>query len=748
MKLRNLRQEKAITLIALITTIIVIIILSSVSVNVLLGKNGLIEYAKQAVMMQKKAKYIELINIEILSEQLEAFPNKSADATKNGKTVVEGERYATNKESYIFIVSLKNRIEELDFVKKVYICKDLDEITNNFEEGNSLIVEIKEGYDLNILEIDNINFIAKVQEESFGPAAKMCKITYDLNGGQGEIDEDAKLEIRKGFTFVLPTGANISKQNYSFIGWNTSADGNGIGVSAGARTQEAIQEDTTYYAQWSQNIYVITYDGNGATSGSMTNTNIEVGDTGNLAEKQYERTGYEFNGWNTQANGNGTQYTNGAEITPEADMTLYAQWLNKYTVTFNANGGNLTGLLNKEVISTKTYGELSTASRTGYTFTGWYTDEKNGIEVTHNTIVGITQNQTLYAHWTPINYTVTVTAGTGIASVIGSGTYIYGQEVTIGYTLSSNYRFSSYTSNPNITITNNKFIMPSNNVNIIVNGELDGYIVTFNKNDGSENPETKTQFFEIGVAKKLSKNTFSNNSQMFVKWTTNSNGSGTEYNDEEQIAVSNNITLYAQWQEVITKTTSTSYVTYYADFDGVDGVDGIIYADLIAESGNTGTGFSQNYTIPTTVTSSNVKNYVIDGSYTDSHFGTHPIIKPASGTKGSDRFYVMELTDSGRGAWTGSTGIDFETGKTNCGVSENGKWFRPSNAEWAKFINLFGISSKNYSSTYGLAKDYWSSSQYNSDLGFRLYFNDNFVGSAFTGNTKSNYSYIRLSATF
>lgn len=169
-------------------------------------------------------------------------------------------------------------------------------------------------------------------------------------------------------------------------------------------------------------------------------------------------------------------------------------------------------------------------------------------------------------------------------------------------------------------------------------------------------------------------------------------------------------TLHAHWGTLITKTTSTSYTKYYADFDGVDGVDGIIYADLLAEAGNTGSGFNQSYTISSTVNSTNVKNYVIDGSYDDSHFGTHPIIKPLSGTTGQDRFYVMKLTDNGSGSWTGSSEIDFGTGKTNCGVSGSGQWFRPSKAEWAKFINLFGITKENYSSTFGLSSDYWTSS--------------------------------------
>ena len=51
--------------------------------------------------------------------------------------------------------------------------------------------------------------------------------------------------------------------------------------------------------------------------------------------------GYSFNGWNTQADGLGTNYADGATYAFAADITLYAKWtaLPTHTVTFDANGG-------------------------------------------------------------------------------------------------------------------------------------------------------------------------------------------------------------------------------------------------------------------------------------------------------------------------------------------------------------------------------------------------------------------------
>lgn len=77
--------------------------------------------------------------------------------------------------------------------------------------------------------------------------------------------------------------------------------------------------------------YTVTYNGNGSTGGTApTDSNSPyasgatvtvLGNTGNL-----EKTGYDFNGWNTAANGSGTPYAAGATFSISANTTLYAQW--------------------------------------------------------------------------------------------------------------------------------------------------------------------------------------------------------------------------------------------------------------------------------------------------------------------------------------------------------------------------------------------------------------------------------------
>ncbi|MBC5754048.1 InlB B-repeat-containing protein [Roseburia sp. BX0805] len=69
-----------------------------------------------------------------------------------------------------------------------------------------------------------------------------------------------------------------------------------------------------------------------------------------------------------------------------------------YTVHFDANGGNV-ATSSVVVTKGKTYGTLPTPARDGYEFLGWYTDASAGTRIKEDSVVSISADQTLYAHW-------------------------------------------------------------------------------------------------------------------------------------------------------------------------------------------------------------------------------------------------------------------------------------------------------------------------------------------------------------
>ena len=77
--------------------------------------------------------------------------------------------------------------------------------------------------------------------------------------------------------------------------------------------------------------------------------------------------------------------------------TWYAQAAPTYTLTYNGNGGT-PSKESQTAVQGKAWGTLATATKTGYTFAGWYTDASGGTQVTDTTVCS--DNLTVYAHWT------------------------------------------------------------------------------------------------------------------------------------------------------------------------------------------------------------------------------------------------------------------------------------------------------------------------------------------------------------
>ena len=170
----------------------------------------------------------------------------------------------------------------------------------------------------------------------------------------------------------------------------------------------------------------VTFNGNGATSGSMSKiTGMNIDDTFTLPANGYVKTGYQFLGWTNRV---GTAFSDGATVvgsnfwntaTGSFDSTLYAKWGGTgSTVTFNANyeGGSVTPS-SKQVVYGAPYGELPEPERTGYTFEVWKTEKDGGTLVKADTIVTAMADHALWAQWKANTYTVTLEPDGGQISI-------------------------------------------------------------------------------------------------------------------------------------------------------------------------------------------------------------------------------------------------------------------------------------------------------------------------------------------
>ena len=150
-------------------------------------------------------------------------------------------------------------------------------------------------------------------------------ITFDPNGGAGSMKP---MSVNPGVDNKL-TANTFTREGYSFTGWNTKTDGSGTPYADKATVN--LTEDTTLYAQWTQNP-VITFNANDG-EGNMGTQTVKPNEATALTANTFTRADYDFTGWNTAKDGTGTPYGDKAEITTDTDITLYAQWtLHKYHV--------------------------------------------------------------------------------------------------------------------------------------------------------------------------------------------------------------------------------------------------------------------------------------------------------------------------------------------------------------------------------------------------------------------------------
>ena len=153
---------------------------------------------------------------------------------------------------------------------------------------------------------------------------------------------------------------------------------------------------------------VLIYDANSG-SGTMASQSVPADATSKsvtVSANGFTRSGYRFTGWNTKADGSGTPYAAGASLNLTSDITLYAQWAQEFTVTYNANGGTTDCEDDNTYIQDETVIVCSTnPSQTGYTFKGW-SDGTNTYNAS-GTFLMPANNVTLIAQWQINSYTVT-----------------------------------------------------------------------------------------------------------------------------------------------------------------------------------------------------------------------------------------------------------------------------------------------------------------------------------------------------
>ncbi len=180
-------------------------------------------------------------------------------------------------------------------------------------------------------------------------------VTFLSNGGIYSISTVE--ENRKASQPSAP-----ERHGYAFGGWYTN-----IGCTDLYDFQTEVTGPVTLYAKWTTDTYVVEYNKNTTDSVLVPAGQTKQHDTVlALSPDIPSRTGYTFTGWNTKADGTGTSYGAGGELSVNSNITLYAQWkINHYAVSLIAGDG-VTGTISaNEVVYNGTV-QITAAIADGY----------------------------------------------------------------------------------------------------------------------------------------------------------------------------------------------------------------------------------------------------------------------------------------------------------------------------------------------------------------------------------------------
>lgn len=235
--------------------------------------------------------------------------------------------------------------------------------------------------------------------------------SYNITLYSGYDDTYQQYTNQNNESFQLPD-TPFSRSGYIFLGWSLEKNGE---VNYKNNNTISINNDIVLYAVWQEDSvviekYTVTFNGNGAESGSISPVETGKGQSIILPANKFAKNGYIFAGWSDSSSGN-VIYADKAEVLVNKDMVLYAVWQYdknsgvEFTVNFDTNGGTGSWFECRNYYETRIYGgqiflPFTTCQKDDLVFLGWakQADAKDAL-YKDGQIITVTENMDLYAVW-------------------------------------------------------------------------------------------------------------------------------------------------------------------------------------------------------------------------------------------------------------------------------------------------------------------------------------------------------------
>jgi len=268
--------------------------------------------------------------------------------------------------------------------------------------------------------------------DAFGAYLRVCTLSYDANGGSGDISAVSQLY---GTTASAASGDGMTNGAYTFTGWNTVS--NGSGDAYVADDTYTFAADTTLYAQWDgTDVTVVSGSSAGSVSGGGEyEPGTEVAVTATANDGSY------FTGWYE----GDTLVSSSASFTFTAgdDVTLTARFDAQITVTVESGNSAYGSVLGGGAYDPGTEVTVTATESDGYYFAGWF-DGDTLVSSSASYTFTATKSVALTAMFKTYVTVRAVSGNSAYGSVTGGGAYNVGTAVTVTAAAVSGYYFAGW----------------------------------------------------------------------------------------------------------------------------------------------------------------------------------------------------------------------------------------------------------------------------------------------------------------
>ena len=434
----------------------------------------------------------------------------------------------------------------------------------------------------------DFNLYAVWEKINTSGAASNVKVVLHKNDGTKETVTKNDLQLLSGTTSYTDT---YTRPGYTFRGWGESADSL-VPINATVFIKSGTYD---FYAIWQDNSkFKVIYTSSMFSSwGSLTSGDVSIVESSDGLYEEFDVVngkatatfidcpwtdeGYKFSCWTSGVD----ELYAGMYKEITGDTVVHPQWVSDSKackITMHVNDGtDAADIIRYVEKSDFMYAFTkkclpSAVVREGYTFYRWNTKaDESGTWYDTSSFDDITSDVEVYAIWrkNPVVYYNPNYEGS--TQEVYSQNFIWSESQNLlpNTFTREGYEFTGWAKSAGATsidyIDGASFYSSSKteteiNLYAVWKAPL---TVTFNANDGSENPATTTQVIPATTSTKLDPNPFTKEGYVFAGWAKSSTATNYTYEDKGSVSFSANTTLYAVWKDYVT-------ITFRANFTGAN----------------------------------------------------------------------------------------------------------------------------------------------------------------------------------